>query len=173
MKRMSFLFPILSGIMWGSGGIFVRILTELGMNGYTIVFSRLAVAVCIMAAVICLYDKGLFRIKITDVWVFALGGLSGILGVMLAYNAAIKQVTLSLAAVLLSMSPIFVLFLAAVLFGERITAKKLGCMALALTGCVLVSGVLEAGSGMKWSAAGIGLGVLAAFFYAVYSLVSK
>lgn len=173
MKRISFLLPILSGIMWGSGGIFVRILTELGMNGYTIVFSRLAVAVCIMVAVICLYDKSLFRIKITDIWMFVLGGLSGILGVMLAYNAAIKQVTLSLAAVLLSMSPIFVLFLAAVLFGERITVKKLGCMALALTGCVLVSGVLEAGSDMKWSAAGIGFGVLAAFFYAVYSLVSK
>lgn len=173
MKRAVYLLPILSGIMWGSGGIFVRILTELGMDGYTIVFSRLAVAVCIIAAVICLYDRRLFGIKLKEIWIFALGGFSGILGVMLAYNAAIKQVTLSLAAVLLSMSPIFVLFLAAVLFGEKITGKKLGCMALALTGCVLVSGVLEDGSGMKWSAAGIGLGVLAAFFYAVYSLVSK
>lgn len=173
MKRMSFLLPVLSGIMWGSGGIFVRILTELGMDGYTIVFSRLAVAVCIIAVMICLYDRSLFCINLREIWIFALGGFSGILGVMLAYNAAIKQVTLSLAAVLLSMSPIFVLFMAAVLFGERITAKKLGCMALALTGCILVSGVLEAGSGMKWSVMGIGFGVLAAFFYAVYSLVSK
>lgn len=173
MRKAVYLLPVLSGIMWGSGGIFVRILTELGMDGYTIVFSRLAVAVCITAVVICLYDRRLFRIKPKEIWIFALGGFSGILGVMLAYNAAIKQVTLSLAAVLLSMSPVFVLVLAAVFFGEKITIKKLGCMALALTGCILVSGVLEDGSGMKWSAAGIVFGVLAAFFYAVYSLVSK
>ncbi len=173
MRKMVGLLPVLSGIMWGSGGIFVRILTGLGMDGYTVAESRLAVAVCVMAAAICLHDRRLFSIKIKDIWIFALGGFCGILGVMLAYNAAIKEVTLSLAAVLLSMSPIFVLFLAAVLFGEKITAKKLGCMALALTGCVLVSGVLEAGAGMRWSAAGIGFGVLAAFFYAMYSLVSK
>lgn len=170
---MIFLLPVLSGIMWGSGGIFVRILTGYGMDGYTVAESRLAVAVFVMAAVIYLYDRKLFFVKIKDIWVFALGGLCGILGVMLAYNASIKEVTLSLAAVLLSMSPIFVLFLAAILFGEKITLKKLGCMALALTGCVLVSGVLETGSGMKWTVKGIGFGVLAAFFYAMYSLISK
>ncbi len=173
MRRMIFLLPILSGIMWGSGGIFVRTLTELGMDGFAVAESRLSVAVCILAAVICLYDRRLFKIRFSDIWIFALGGFCGILGVMLAYNAAIKEVTLSLAAVLLSMSPIFVLLLAAILFGEKITAKKLGCMALALTGCVLVSGVLEDGSGMRWSVRGIGFGVLAAFFYGLYSLVSK
>lgn len=173
MKKMIVLLPVLSGIMWGSGGIFVRILTELGMDGYTVAESRLAAAVCVIAGAICMYDRRLFCIKLKDIWIFALGGFCGILGVMLAYNAAIKEVTLSLAAVLLSMSPIFVLFFAAAMFGEKITAKKLGCMALALAGCVLVSGVLESGSGMKWSPAGIGFGVLAAFFYAMYSLVSK
>lgn len=173
MRKIIGLLPVLSGVMWGSGGIFVRILTELGMDGISVAESRLVVAVCVMAAVICLYDRRLFRVKLKDAWIFAMGGFCGILGVMLAYNAAIKEVTLSLAAVLLSMSPIFVLFFAAVMFGERITRKKLGCMALALAGCVLVSGCLETGSGMKWSAAGIGFGVLAAFFYAMYSLVSK
>lgn len=159
--------------MWGSGGIFVRTLTELGMDGFTVAESRLSVAVCILAGMICLYDRRLFCIKLKDIWIFALGGFCGILGVMLAYNASIKEVTLSLAAVLLSMSPVFVLFFAALLFGEKVTGKKLGCMALALTGCVLVSGVLETGSGMKWTPMGIGFGVLAAFFYAMYSLVSK
>ncbi len=173
MKRMVYLLPVLSGIMWGSGGIFVRTLTELGMDGYTVAESRLSLAVCVIAAAIGIYDRKLFMVRIKDIWIFAMGGIFGIFGVMLAYNASIKEVTLSLAAVLLSMSPVFVLMLAAVLFGERITGKKVGCMALALTGCVLVSGVLEGDSGMKWSAAGIGFGVLAAFFYAVYSLVSK
>ena len=167
MKRSIYMLPILYGIMWGSGGIFVRVLTELGMDGFTVAESRLSVAVCVLAGMICLYDRRMFCIRLKDIWIFALGGFCGILGVMLAYNASIKEVTLSLAAVLLSMSPVFVLFFAAVLFGEKITGKKLGCMVLALAGCVLVSGVLEAGSGMKWSVAGIGFGILAAFFYAM------
>jgi drug/metabolite transporter (DMT)-like permease len=49
----------------------------------------------------------------------------GMFAINLCYNRAIQEVTLSLAAVLLSMSPIFVLILAAVFFGEKITKKKL------------------------------------------------
>lgn len=173
MKKIIYLLPVLSGILWGSVGIFVRILTELGMDSFTVTSSRLAIAAVVMASTILIYDKRLFRIRIKDLWIFFVGGLLGMLGVVLAYNEAIKQVTLSLAAVLLSMSPIFVLFFAAILFHEKITLKKTGCMVLALCGCVLVSGVLESTSGMNWTPAGIAFGILAAFCYALYSLVGK
>ena len=173
MKKIIYLLPVLSGILWGSVGIFVRILTELGMDSFTVTSSRLAIAAVVMASTILIYDKCLFRIRLKDLWIFIVGGLLGMLGVVLAYNEAIKQVTLSLAAVLLSMSPIFVLFFAAFLFHEKITLKKTGCMVLALCGCVLVSGVLESTSGMNWTPAGIAFGILAAFCYALYSLVGK
>ena len=173
MKKIIYLLPVLSGILWGSVGIFVRILTELGMDSFTVTSSRLAIAAVVMASTILIYDKRLFRIRIKDLWIFFVGGLLGMLGVVLAYNETIKQVTLSLAAVLLSMSPIFVLFFAAILFHEKITLKKTGCMVLALCGCVLVSGVLESTSGMNWTPAGIAFGILAAFCYALYSLVGK
>lgn len=173
MKKIIYLLPVLSGILWGSVGIFVRILTGLGMDSFTVTSSRLAMAAVMMGITILIYDKRLFRIRLKDLWIFVVGGLLGMLGVVLAYNEAIKQVTLSLAAVLLSMSPIFVLFFAAFLFHEKITLKKTGCMVLALCGCVLVSGVLEQSSGMKWTPVGIGFGILAAFCYALYSLVGK
>ena len=57
-------------------------------------------------------------------------------------------------------------------FHEKITGRKTGCVILALTGCVLVSGVFEKG-GLAWSVRGIVCGLLACFFYASYSLVSK
>ena len=47
MKKLMILFPILSGIMWGSGGIFVRTLDSLGMDAFTIVGTRVIVAVFI------------------------------------------------------------------------------------------------------------------------------
>lgn len=70
------------------------------------------------------------------------------------------------------MSPVFVLFLAAIFFHEPITRHKLTCVTLALIGCVLVSGVLE-NNGLSWSITGILCGILASFFYAVYGIISK
>lgn len=173
MKKMIYVLPVLSGILWGSVGIFVRTLSALGMDSYTIASSRLIGAAVIMALFLSVYDRKLFRLKIKDIWIFIVGGLLGMLGVMLAYNEAVKQVTLSLAAVLLSMSPIFVLLFAALLFHEKITPKKAGCMAMALAGCVCVSGVMEGASGMRWTPSGIAFGLMAAFCYALYSLMGK
>ena len=173
MKKLMTIFPVISGIMWGSAGIFVRTLTNLGMNAYTVVSTRVIVAVAIMLLWLGISGKEYLKIKIKDAWIFVITGLIGMFAINLCYNFAVKELTLSLAAVLLSMSPIFVIIFAAILFKEKITVKKLTCMILALTGCMLVSGIFESGSGMQWSVKGILLGLLAAFFYSIYSLISK
>lgn len=173
LKKIIILFPVLSGIMWGSAGIFVRKLKEMGMDGYTVVSSRVIAAVLILCIGIVLYDRSLLKIKLKDTGLFAAGGLIGMFGLNMTYNAAIGELTLSLAAVLLSLSPVFVLIMAAILYHEKITKKKFGCMVLALSGCVLASGVLESASGMKWSVPGILFGCMGAFFYALYSIISK
>ncbi len=173
MKKLMTIFPVISGIMWGSAGIFVRTLSNLGMDAYTIIATRVIVAVILMLIGLGIYEPSCLKIKIKDLWVFFLTGMIGMFAINLCYNMAIEELTLSLAAVLLSMSPIFVLVLAAILFKEKITKKKLVCMVLALSGCVLVSGVFESASGMQWSLRGIILGLVAAFFYAIYSLISK
>lgn len=95
------------------------------------------------------------------------------LGVNLTYNEAVNYVHLSLAAVLLSLSPVYVLILARVFFKEKITIRKAGCAALAVFGCSLASGLLENLGGMKISGYGIFLGVASGVFYAMYSLFTK
>lgn len=173
MKKLMSFFAIISGILWGSGGIFVRTLTNMGVDAYTIISQRVIFAVLILLAVLLVYNPVYLKIKIKDLWIFIVTGMIGMFGINLCYNFAIRELTLSLAAVLLSMSPIFVLILAAILFKEKITARKLVCMILALTGCALVSGIFESSSGMQWSVRGILIGLLSALFYAIYSLVSK
>ena len=100
-------------------------------------------------------------------------GILGMLGLNFCYNESVNHLSLSLAAVLLSLSPIFVIFIAAILFKEKITLRKISCMLLAILGCILASGLLENNTGMKLSAIGILIGLLSAFFYALYSVVSK
>ena len=173
MKQILYLMPIISGAMWGSAGIFVRKLTELGMNSYTVVSVRVVLAVLILAIWLGIYDRNLLKIKLKDLWIFVAGGVVGMFGLNICYNFAISELSLSLAAVLLSLSPVFVLFMAAILFKEKITPKKVICMTIAIAGCVLASGVLEAASTMRWSVKGIIVGTIGAFFYGLYGIISK
>lgn len=173
MKQLLYLMPIVSGAMWGSAGIFVRKLTALGMNSYTVVSVRVVLAVIILAVWLGIYDKNLLKIKLKDLWIFVAGGVVGMFGLNICYNFAISELSLSLAAVLLSLSPVFVLFMAAILFKEKITSKKVICMTIAIAGCVLASGVLESASTMRWSVKGIIVGTIGAFFYGLYGIISK
>ncbi len=174
MKKGLVLLPVVSGILWGASGIFVRQAGAMGMTTYTIVASRVIVAVAIMGIGMAFFDRSLLKIKRKDAWVFAAGGIFGMLGLNLFYNMAIERLTLSLAAVLINLNPVFVLILAAIFFHERITVRKTGCMLFALAGCILISGVMESSITITRTViAGIVLGVLSGFSYALYSMISR
>lgn len=173
LKKLAGVLAILSGVMWGAGGVFVRYQDAFGIDTWTIISSRAVVGVMVLFLGMLAVDWKLLKINVKDLWVFAGAGIIGMMGLNLCYNKALTMVSMSLTAVLLSMSPIFVLLLGRVLFKERLTKKKILCMCLAFVGCILTSGMLEADSGMSWTYFGILLGILSAFFYAWYSIFSK
>ena len=75
------------------------------------------------------------------------------------------------AAILLYTSPVFVLLLSVPLFGEKLTKKKLLCLAMAFTGCALASGL--ASGGMALSPMTLLLGLGSGFGYGLYSIFSR
>lgn len=157
--------------MFGSSGIFVRTLTQNGIDATTLLFLRFSIAIIPILIAIILTDKKLFKIKLTDIPLFLICAIC-IIGLNLCYNESINTIPLSLAAVLLSLSPIFVLIFAYILFREKITYKKLVCMILAIFGCLLMTGVLEE-SMSSILLFGIILGIGAGLFWAVYLMASK
>lgn len=173
ITKLILTMPVLSGIMWGSGGIFVRRFDALGMDNFTMLFTRIIVAVALLGAGLFFYDRSLLKIRPKDLWVFLGGGVLGMFGINLTYNEAIKHGTLALASVLLSMSPLFVVTFSVLFFHEKMTLQKGVCMTVALLGCVLVSRVLESGAGADLSPIAVGCGIGSAFFYALYSIFSK
>lgn len=172
-QRLFLVLPLLSGVLFGSVGVFVRRLYEFGMDNYTILTSRMLVAACMLLVGLWIYDKSLLKIRWKDLWLFVGTGILGMLALNLCYNESIHRVTLSFAAVLLSMAPVFVLILAALFFKEKITLQKIGLMFLALFGCFLASGFLDDIGLIRWSPYGILFGLASAFFYALYSIFSK
>ena len=171
MKRIYLILPILAGIMFGSSGVFVRTLTQNGIDQTTLLFLRFSIAIIPILIAIILTDKKLFRIELKDIPLFLVCALC-IIGLNLCYNESMNTVPLSLAAVLLSLAPIYVLVSAYILFGEKITANKIICMALAIFGCVLMTGVLESDIS-NVPVFGIVFGIGAGLFWAIYLMASK
>ena len=171
MRKIYLFLPILAGIMFGSSGIFVRTLTQNGIDQTTLLFLRFSIAIIPILVAIFLTDRKLLKISLSDLPLFLVCAIC-IIGLNLCYNESMNTVPLSLAAVLLSMAPIYVLVIAYFLFGEKITSKKLICMALAIFGCVLMTGVLET-SLKSIPLFGILSGIGAGLFWAVYLMASK
>ena len=173
MKQFAALLPVTAGVLWGSVGVFLRKMMAFGMDNATILFARMFFGVLIMCAGLLLVDRNLMKVRKKDIGIIVFGALGGNLGLSYLYNEAMDKLTLSFAAVLLSTFPIFVMFFAALLFRERITERKVVCMLVAIAGCVLVSGFLEANGEITWTAAGVAVGIASSFCYAMYSIISK
>ena len=171
IKKIMPIFPILAGVLWGATGIFIRKSMALGMNSITVISSKVTIASIIMIIFITIYNKSLLKIKLKDIYIFISAALLGMFAVNVFFNESVHLLSLSLAAVLLSLSPIFVLIMSYFLYKEKITTIKIISMILAFLGCVLVSNVLS--SKINLSFRGIISGLLAAFFYALYSIISK
>lgn len=171
MKKLYLILPILAGFMFGSSGVFVRTLTQNGIDSTTLLFLRFSIAIIPILIAIFLTDKKLFKINLNDIPLFLICAMC-IVGLNICYNESMNTVPLSLAAVLLSLAPIYVLILAYILFREKITSKKIICMILAIIGCVLMTGVLET-SLNNLPLFGIASGIGAGLFWAVYLMSSK
>lgn len=83
-----------------------------------------------------------------------------------------RYTTVATATVCYYLAPVFLL-LASPLLGEKLTAKKLGCVAVALVGLVFVSGMMEGGIPALSELKGVALGIVAALLYASVMLLNK
>lgn len=99
-------------------------------------------------------------------------------GAMIGFNwillfEAYQYTTVATATLCYYMAPIIVTFASAVLFRERLTTKKTICALAALSGMILVSGVLDAEFSGMAEVKGILLGLGAAVLYAAVILMNK
>ena len=157
--------------MFGSTGIFVRTLTENGIDSTTLLFLRFSIAIIYMLIAIALTDKSLIKVSKEDIPLFLICGLC-ILGLNLCYNNSINTVPLSLAAVLLSTAPVFVVIFAYFIFNEKISSAKVISIILVIIGCILTTGLLEE-SMIPITSLGLISGIGSAIFWAIYTIASR
>ncbi len=99
------------------------------------------------------------------------GAVMGVNWILLfeAYN----YTSVATATLCYYLAPIFIIIVSPFLLKERITAKKLICVCVALLGMVFVSGILQTGFSGVSELKGVLLGVGAAALYATVVLLNK
>jgi drug/metabolite transporter (DMT)-like permease len=107
-------------------------------------------------------------------------GLAALGGVFIVFNwvflfQSYENTSISVATVVYHTQPFYVVLLGALLFRERLTAARVGWIALAFAGLILVSGIrpgdFTGGDGTYLL--GVGQALLAALLYGLSTLVTK
>ncbi|MBR0039773.1 MAG: EamA family transporter [Oscillospiraceae bacterium] len=170
-KTRAALCVIAAAMLWGTYGSFLTVIAARGLSANAINCLRFAATSLPVLAFLLLKDRAALRIKKKDLWLIAANGLASILFFTSCYAAAIRETKIATAAALLYTAPAIVMLLSALLFGEKLTGRKILCVLLSVAGCALVSGAV--GAGETLTARGLLLGLGAGLGYALYSIFSR
>ena len=164
---------LMAGVMWGTIGLFVKLLESTGASPSLIAFMRILMGAVILGVFMLfrygtkrfrLDRKGLLHCAFLGVFTQALFNYS--------YNLSIESVGVATASVLLYTAPIFVVILSSVLFKEKITLWKIAAIAIDIIACffMVTNGDFSA---MNIAFAGVAFGVLAGFLYSLVTIVGR
>ncbi|MDD6409657.1 MAG: DMT family transporter [Oscillibacter sp.] len=161
---------IFSVSVFGTIGIFVR---WIGLPSSVIALVRGAVGAAFLLLLAHFRHAPIDRAALRRRWQLLL-----LSAAMMSFNwitlfEAYRYTTVATATLCYYMAPIFVTLISPVLLKERLTARKLLCVFLALAGMVFVSGVPQSGLPGPSEAKGILLALCSAALYAGVILINK
>jgi drug/metabolite transporter (DMT)-like permease len=160
-QRTGILFILASAASFGAMPIFARFAYRDGVDTFTMLGLRFAMATVVMAGWMAVRHVAWPRGR-TLLGLIAMGAL-GYVGQSFCYFSALQHAPAGLVALLLYLYPALVAILAVVVLHERLTRRKAVALALALAGAILTIGVSRGGT-----PTGIAFGVGAAVIYAIY-----
>ncbi len=169
MNKKAFFLVILAGLMWGSSGIFVKVLSPFGVSSGVLTLFRGAAGLVALTVYILIRDRSLFRVKPRQLLLYVGLGLT-MFGASALYYAAIQMTTIATAAVLMYTSPVMVMIFSVLFLGEHLDPLKVASVAAMLVGCALVSGIV---GGLDFHLVGILLALSAGLSYAIYTVFAK
>ncbi len=172
-EMFGYLLIFVTGVLWGTIGIFLKEMARCGADALTISFLRVALAFAVMF-VVTMIRCGLrgFRIDKKSLLFSALLGMicQGIYNIFYSYAVVLAGVSIS--AVLLNIAPAFTMIVSVMLFSEKLTGSKIFALLINMVGCTLtVTGGTFSVDAI--SVVGILCGIGAGICYAMTAIFGK
>jgi drug/metabolite transporter (DMT)-like permease len=140
-SRTDWLIFLALGFFWGSSYLFIRIGVQHGLEPFTLIMYRLLIGFLLLAAVVAVARESLPRDRRTYGHLFVMGAVNIAIPFSLITFAE-QSVDSSLASVINSAVPLFVIVIAALfLKNESITVNRLAGLAVGFIGVALLVGV--------------------------------
>jgi len=176
----------LAAVCWATGGMTAKWLFTpltaatarwplpplgLSLDPIDLAAARALAAAVLIVTYLALADRPALRIRAKDLPFLAVFGVLGLAMVHFTYFKTLSLTGVATAILLEYLAPILVLVFSVMFLKERPGWRLPVAVALSVTGCALMVGVL--GGGVRVSGAGIAWGLSSAFFFAFYTLMGK
>ncbi|MDZ7693574.1 MAG: EamA family transporter [Balneolaceae bacterium] len=171
-ETLPYLMVAAAAVLWGGIGVIINALDQIGFSSLQIVALRAVSATLMLLGYLLVKEPGLLKIEIADIKYFIGTGVLSIAFFNWCYFTAIKQISLSVAVILLYTGPAFVVLMSRIFFGEPFTKSKMAALVLTLLGCAMVVELIPIQvDAVSWYGILAGLG--SGFGYALYSIFGK
>jgi len=163
----------LASVSWGTtGSVSTLLATRAGVEPLLVGAARMAVAAPLLLAGSRLLAGTVAVAPGDGARALLMGACMA--GYQAAYFTAVALTGIAVTAVVaICSAPLMIAALAALLLGERLTARVVAALALGVAGTSLLVAAPEAGARGAGFAAGVGLALLAGLAYALYAVIAK
>ena len=163
---------IITAVMWGIMGMFVRGLTGYAFTTFEISFFRCALAVGAYFLFVLFTKPSALKINLKGLVICLLYGAVAYSISFVSYSVAVSRIPVGVATVLMFMSPIWVAILGRFMFGEKLPKRKMVTILICLIGAVFVANLIGGGD-IKLDGIGILAGVINGVGVALQILLPK
>ncbi|MBZ9688874.1 DMT family transporter [Clostridium estertheticum] len=170
MKK-GYIYSILSAILFGSAGLFVKLAFVGGIDSISLLTLQYIIAVPLMFILMYIFDKKSFFITKVQLLRLAVLGVVGNTFMTVFYYTSFKYLPMQMVAILLYTYPLMVFVYSTVFKKNSLSYKKLFAVVLAFLGCVLTLDILF--GNFKYSLRGVVFALICAMFYAFMNIYSE
>lgn len=168
----SYVFIAMAGILWSTLGLFGNMLMERGLSSEQVAFTRLFIGFIVLSLYSLIRRPKVLKINLKCLL------YCGAIGIICqglfnkCYFKAVEVTGVSIAAVLLYTSPLFLAVFSKIVYKEKMTRAKIISLILCCIGAIMAvtGGVLDL-KGINTY--GIIMGIMAAITYALMPIISK
>ena len=160
-----------AGVLWGTSCLFVKKMSELGMTSSMQTAFKMLLTGSFYWIILLTGDRSKLRVRKRDLWIFAGAGLFSMTVFTYLHYYTLIHGQASVTIALIYTSPVFVMLLSAVFFGEVISREKVAAVILAVAGCALTAGVFS--EAYRTPAVIAISSIFAGFAYSTYSIFAK
>lgn len=171
-RKKGIILAVITAVMWGIMGIFVRDLTRFQFSNIEISFFRCALAGAAYFVFLLITKPKALKIDLKGLIICILYGAVAYSISFVSYSVAVSRIPVGVATVLMFMSPIWVAILGIFMFREKLAKSKIITIAICFFGAVLVANLIGAGD-IRLDGIGILAGIINGIGVALQILLPK